>query len=62
MTRDWFEAQAIMDRYAIDYVYVGPLEASTYRPLALTKFAMFLKEIYRNGEVVIYARPEALVP
>jgi uncharacterized membrane protein len=62
MTRDWIEAQAIMDRYAIDYVYVGPLEASTYRPLALTKFAMFLNEIYRNGEVVIYARPEALVP
>jgi uncharacterized membrane protein len=62
MTRDWIEAQAIMDRYAIDYVYVGPLEASTYRPLALTKFAMFLDEIYRNGEVVIYARPEARVP
>ncbi len=61
-TRDWVEAQAIMDRYAIDYVYVGPLEASTYRPLALTKFAMFLDEVYRNGEVVIYARPEALVP
>jgi uncharacterized membrane protein len=62
MTRDWMEAQEIMDRYDIDYVYVGPLEASTYRPLALAKFAIFLDEVYRNANVVIYARPEALVP
>jgi hypothetical protein len=62
MTRDWLEAQEIMDRYDIDYVYVGPLEASTYHPLSLTKFPIFLDEIYRNANVVIYARPEALVP
>jgi uncharacterized membrane protein len=62
MTRDWLEAEEIMDRYDIDYVYVGPLEASTYRPLSLTKFSIFLDEIYRNPNVVIYARPEALVP
>ena len=62
MTRDWFEAQEIMDRYGIDYVYVGLLETSTYRPLSLTKFSVFLDEIYRNANVVIYARREALVP
>jgi uncharacterized membrane protein len=62
MTRDWLEAQQIVDRYGIDYVYVGPLEASTYRPLAVAKFSIFLTEIYRNDTVVIYARPEALVP
>ena len=62
MSRDWIEAQAIMDRYGIDYIYAGPLEASTYRPLALTKFGIFLREIYRSGDVVIYARPEARVP
>jgi uncharacterized membrane protein len=62
MTRDWLEAQEIMDRYGIDYVYAGPLESTTYRPLSLTKFSIFLDEIYRNANVVIYARPEALVP
>lgn len=61
-TRDWLEAKAIMDRYAIDYVYAGPLEAATYKPLSLTKFALFLQEVFRNGTVVIYARPEAYVP
>jgi len=61
-TRDWLEAKAIMDRYAIDYVYAGSLEAATYKPLSLTKFAIFLQEIYRNDTVVIYARPEAYVP
>ena len=62
MTRDWNEARAIMDRYGIDYVYVGPLEASTYQPIAVTKFGLFLKKIYDNGAVVIFARPEAPVP
>jgi uncharacterized membrane protein len=61
-TRDWNEARAIMDRYAIVYVYVGPLEASTYQPIAVTKFGLFLKKIYDNGAVVIFARPEAPVP
>jgi uncharacterized membrane protein len=62
LTRDWNEARVIMERYNIDYVYVGPLEASTYQPLAVTKFGLFLKKIYDNGAVVIYARPEAPVP
>jgi uncharacterized membrane protein len=62
MTRDWLEAQEIVDRYDIDYVYIGPLETSTYHPVSLTKFPIFLEEIYRNANVVIYARPEALVP
>lgn len=61
-TRDWNEARAIMDRYEIDYVYVGPLEASTFQPIAVTKFGLFLKKIYDNGAVVIFARPEAPVP
>jgi len=61
-TRDWLEARAIMDRYAIDYVYAGPLEATTYKPLSLPKFGIFLQEIYRNDTVVIFARPEAHVP
>lgn len=58
-TREWDEAQAILDQYGIDYVYVGPLERATYRPAAESKFQMHMQTIYENPGVVIYARRPA---
>lgn len=55
-TSSWTDAQSVLDRYDIDYVYVGPLERTTYRPLVERKFDTFLKVIYRSGEVTIYGR------
>jgi len=55
-TRDWMDAQLILDQYQIDYVYVGPLERTTYNPIDEGKFEVFMDVIYQNEEVGIYAR------
>jgi uncharacterized membrane protein len=51
------EAQAIVDLYQIDYVYVGPLEWSTYNSIDTDKFLVFMDLIYENAEVKIYGMP-----
>jgi uncharacterized membrane protein len=56
VTADWQEAEAILSRYAIRYVVVGPLERSTY-PVEEAKFQYFLLVGYRNAEVTIYVVP-----
>lgn len=53
------EAQEIVRRYAIDYVYVGPLEHQKYQPpsyppLSDRKFNGFMDLIYESGEVMIF--------
>jgi YYY domain-containing protein len=58
-TRNWREAKEIVDRYGVDYVYIGPLERSTYQPLTDRKFESFMTLIYENGPVKIYATNEA---
>ncbi len=51
-TRDWEAAQAVIQRYNIRYVYVGPLERLTYA-LDEAKFRRFARA-YDFGSVVIY--------
>jgi YYY domain-containing protein len=55
-TPDWGTAQEIIDRYDIRYVYVGPLERSTY-PVNEEKFSLFLNPIYQQGNITIYEVP-----
>ncbi len=55
-TSNWSDADIILQRYNIHYVYIGPLERSTY-PVNEEKFAENLSEIYRQGQVVIYEVP-----
>lgn len=56
LTKDWIEAQAILEQYGIDYVYVGPLERSTYSPISTRKFDINMDKLYEQGEVTIYGR------
>jgi YYY domain-containing protein len=44
----------LLDKYDITYVYVGPVERSTYDPRGLDKFAQFLEVVYQNDGVTIY--------
>lgn len=55
-TADWETARAIIEQYNIRYIYIGPLERSAYAVYE-DKFAIFLPEIYRQGQVVIYEVP-----
>jgi YYY domain-containing protein len=55
-TPDWVTAQEIIKRYNIRYVYVGNLERATYR-VSEEKFNLFLKPVFRQGNVAIYEVP-----
>ncbi len=56
VTPDVNEARQIISQYGIKYVYIGGLERTTYK-VNEEKFARFLKEVYRQGPVVIYEAP-----
>lgn len=58
--RDWAEAEIIIEQYGIRYIYIGPLERSTYTPqtcgtgLNEAKFAQRLVPVYRQDDITIY--------
>jgi uncharacterized membrane protein len=61
-SRDWEEAQTILERYDIRYVVLSPLERSAYQgdtnncPLGLveSKFDRELNPVFQQGSVTIY--------
>jgi YYY domain-containing protein len=61
-TIDIAQAQALLDKYNVTYVYVGPLERESYAPQGLKKFGQFMAVAfhYEEGgppdEVIIYRR------
>jgi len=61
-TRNWNEAVEILDRYGIDYIYVGYLERNTYQPLIEAKFEASMQLIYEQGDVRIYGRIDEVNP
>jgi YYY domain-containing protein len=55
-TRDWNVAQALLDKYDIEYVIVSSLERDWYRPVFTAKFDRFMHRVFEQGDVVIYQR------
>lgn len=53
-TRDLTDAAALLNRYGVDYIYVGGLERNTYGEQGLDKFAEQLEVVYSNASVTIY--------
>jgi uncharacterized membrane protein len=64
-TRQWTEADEIIQRYNIRYVYVGSLERTTYLPgqgncqtgLNELKFIQYMNTVFNQGDVSIYEVP-----
>ena len=52
----WEEAQAILEKYNIRYVFIGNLERTSMR-VSEEKFAAHLTPIFQQGSTVIYAAP-----
>ena len=48
------EARAILDRYSVEYVYIGGLERDTYGEEGMAKFAQLGEVAYQNDKVTIY--------
>ena len=57
-TPNRFRARALLDRYGVDLIYVGPLERAHHDGPALTKFDAMgdlgVTPIYADGDVTIY--------
>ncbi len=52
-TSDWQVACGIIDKYNIEYIYIGDLERVTY-DLEEAKFQQNLNDAFQQGEVAIY--------
>ena len=59
-TADTAEAQTILDRYDVEYVYVGRLEREEYSEAGLAKFPSFMDVVFQNDRVTIYRMAETL--
>jgi len=55
-TTDIQAAQATLQKYGVEFVYVGPLERQKYQAPALEKFRQFMDVAYENAEVTVYQR------
>lgn len=53
-TLDQTEAQVILARYDVAYIYVGAVERERYPVEGLAKFAAMFPAVYTNDEVTIY--------
>lgn len=53
------EVSALLDKYDVSYVYVGPLERARYPASGLAKFANLLDVVYDGTAVTIYRVPSA---
>jgi YYY domain-containing protein len=54
------DARAILQKYDIEYVYVGPFERQQYGETGLAKFGQFMELAFANSEVSIYRMPETV--
>ncbi|MBI3166673.1 MAG: hypothetical protein HYZ24_18460 [Chloroflexi bacterium] len=55
-TARWEEAQAIIEKYGIRYIFIGNLERGSMR-INEEKFALRLQPIFQQGGTVIYKAP-----
>jgi len=55
-TRDERETLTLLDKYAISYVYVGPIERAAYPAAGLQKFDALMDVAFQQGNVTIYKR------
>jgi uncharacterized membrane protein len=54
--RDWDTAQAVLDRYQIEYVIIGNEEHTKYNPLYQPKFDQNMDVVFKSGSLTIYRR------
>lgn len=54
-TLDPTEAQAILARYNVTYIYIGQVERERYPAEGLDKFTAMFPVVYEGGDVVIYS-------
>ncbi len=61
-TTDVQAALAVLEKYQVEFVYVGPLERQSYESPGLEKFRQFRDVAYENADVTIYRRKGSAAP
>jgi YYY domain-containing protein len=56
VTARWEDAQAVIERYNIRYIFIGSLERISVN-VNEEKFALYLKPIFRQGSTTVYQAP-----
>jgi YYY domain-containing protein len=51
---DTYEVRALLEKYDVRYVYVGPIERARYPAAGLNKFNQLLEPVYEIDSVTIY--------
>jgi uncharacterized membrane protein len=59
-TTDEEEARAILDKYGVDFVFVGSLEKENYPQEGLAKFERMLPVAYQDAGATVYRAASAL--
>ncbi|MBI2913659.1 MAG: hypothetical protein HYY03_07040 [Chloroflexi bacterium] len=57
-TTDVGLATSLLEKYDVQYVYVGRLERGTYGEGGLAKFGEFMEPVFQNEAVTIYRMPQ----
>ena len=55
-TEDLEEARRLLDKYGVDYVYVGDRERQAYGEAGLAKFGELMDTAFQQGGVTVYRR------
>jgi len=53
------EARAVLEKYDVEYVYVGSLERQQYGEKGMAKFGEFMLPVFGNDGVTIYRMPRS---
>ena len=53
-TTDLAASRALLQRYDVQYVFVGSLERTEFPPAGLSKFAQLGTPVFRDGETTVY--------
>lgn len=53
-TTDPVQAQQLLKKYGVNYVYVGALERERYSPSGLNKFDQMMTVVFQQDDVIIY--------
>ena len=56
-SEDVKKTRRLLKKYKIEYVMFGSLERAKYSPRAEEKFSQMLKEVFRNGDSLLYKVP-----
>ena len=61
-TQDPSQARDLLDKYDVDYVFIGSREREKYGEEGLDKFSSFMETVFSDGDVTVYRLRQPSLP